>query len=88
MIPISTNDDIGGDGGEKLFNLNPGTGSIDIYRSLPGGGFSSTPFKTINPTTPESDRAFILPTPSNMMWRFILNGDAIAEYSRLQTFKI
>lgn len=85
MIPILNGDEVGGDGGEKLFNLNPGTGSIDIFRSLPGGGFSSNPFKTITSSTAEEDLAFYLPTPFKMKWKFVLNGNASAEYTNHQT---
>lgn len=85
MIPIFNNDEVGGDGGDKLFNLNPGTGSINIFRSQPGGGFSTSPFRTINSTTPEDELAFYLPTPANMKWKFNLTGDATAEYTNHQT---
>ena len=85
MITINSGDEVGNDGGSKLVNTEPGTGSISIYKSIPGGGYSATPFKVIDSSTAHNERAFYLPTPHGMSWRFVMTDVAVAEYTKHQT---
>ena len=85
MITLSSNDEIGNDGGSKLVNTEPGTGTISIYKSSPGGGYPQAAFKVIDSSTPADERAFYIPTPRGMSWKFELTGNAVAEYTNYQT---
>lgn len=85
MINIQDGDIIGNDGGMKLVNTAPGTGSITIYKSNPDGSFPEIPFATINSATPENRKIFYLETPTGLSWRFNLTPNAEASYSKYQT---
>lgn len=85
MITINSGDYIGNDGGSKLVNTEPGTGSISIYKSSPGGGYSQTPFIVIDSSTSQDKRTFYIPTPRGLSWKFELSGNATAEYTKHQT---
>lgn len=85
MKTINSGDEVGNDGGSKLVNTEPGTGSISVYKSLPGGGYPQSAFTVIDPSTPANKRAFYIPTPRGISWKFELTGNATAEYTKYQT---
>lgn len=85
MITINTNDIVGFDGGKKLVNTKPGSGTITIFKSEPGGQFGNTPHTVLDASTPQSDLVFYIPTPMGLGWKFVLDGGATAEYTKYQT---
>lgn len=85
MELITTNIELPDDGGVKLINIDPKSGTFEIYKQNPDGTYPVTPFKSVTSSSEPKDTIFYAPTPKGLIWKVVLIGGAEAEYTRHAT---